>query len=59
MLETLAALVAFVYEHQRCGDLDGGREGGYVWRNLSTTMRQWVREVTVVAASPVTGSATM
>jgi hypothetical protein len=28
-------------------------------RNLSTTMRQWVREVTVVAASPVTGSATM
>jgi hypothetical protein len=31
MPETLAALVAFVREHQRCGDLDGGRDGGYIW----------------------------
>src|SRR6266404_4037011 len=27
----LTALVAFVAEHQRCGDLDGGRDGGKVW----------------------------
>jgi hypothetical protein len=26
-----AALVAFVAEHQRCGDLDGGKDDGYVW----------------------------
>ncbi len=31
MPETLAALVAFVREHQRCGDLDGGRDSGYIW----------------------------
>ena len=31
MPESLAALVAFVSEDQRCGELDGGREGGYVW----------------------------
>jgi hypothetical protein len=24
-------LMAFVAEHQPCGDLDGGLEGGYVW----------------------------
>jgi hypothetical protein len=29
--EPLEALVAFVAEHQRCGELDGGRDGGYVW----------------------------
>jgi len=27
----LDALVAFVREHQRCGELDGDRDGGYVW----------------------------
>jgi hypothetical protein len=31
MPEVLTALVAFVAEHQRCGELDGGRDGGYVW----------------------------
>jgi len=31
MPETLAALVAFVREHQRCGELDGGRDGEYIW----------------------------
>ena len=31
MAGTLAALVAFVAEHQRCGDLDGGKDRGYVW----------------------------
>lgn len=29
--EPLGALVAFVAEHQRCGELDGGRDHGYVW----------------------------
>jgi hypothetical protein len=30
-----SALVAFVAEHQRCGDLDGGRDDGYVWLQCS------------------------
>ena len=32
---TLAALVAFVAEHQRCGDLDGGRDNALVWLTCS------------------------
>src|ERR1700730_4484127 len=35
MPETLAALVAFVAEHQRCGDLDCGTDNGYVWVQCS------------------------
>jgi hypothetical protein len=35
MPEILAALVAFVAEHQRCGDLDGGRDNGYIWLQCS------------------------
>ena len=31
MPEVLTALMAFVAEHQRCGDLDGGRDDGKVW----------------------------
>ena len=31
MPELLAALDAFVQEHRRCGDLDGGVERGRVW----------------------------
>jgi hypothetical protein len=31
MPDVLNALVAFVAEHQRCGDLDGGRDDGKVW----------------------------
>jgi hypothetical protein len=31
MADVLNALVVFVAEHQRCGDLDGGRDDGYVW----------------------------
>ena len=27
----LGAFVAFVDEHKRCGDLDGGVDNGYVW----------------------------
>jgi hypothetical protein len=30
MPDVLNALEAFVAEHQRCGDLDGGKAGGYV-----------------------------
>jgi len=35
MPDVLNALVAFVAEHQRCGDLDGGRDRGYVWLECS------------------------
>jgi len=31
MPDVLNALAAFVAEHQRCGELDGVREGEYVW----------------------------
>jgi hypothetical protein len=31
MPELLAALDAFVQEHQRCGDLDSGLDHGVVW----------------------------
>ena len=31
MPELLVALDAFLQEHRRCGDLDGGVEGGRVW----------------------------
>jgi len=31
MPEVLTALVAFVAEHQRCGELDGGKDDGRVW----------------------------
>ena len=31
MPELLAALEAFLQEHRRCGDLDGGVEGERVW----------------------------
>jgi hypothetical protein len=35
MPDVLTALVAFVAEHQRCGDLDGGTDNGYVWMQRS------------------------
>jgi hypothetical protein len=31
MRELLGALDAFLQEHRRCGDLDGGVERGHVW----------------------------
>lgn len=31
MPDVLHALMAFAGEHQRCGDLDGGVDNGYVW----------------------------
>jgi hypothetical protein len=30
-LGVLGALVAFVDDHKRCGDLDGGLDKGHVW----------------------------
>jgi hypothetical protein len=35
MRELLVALTAFFDEHQRCGELDGGRENGYIWLGCS------------------------
>jgi hypothetical protein len=37
--EPLEALVAFVAEHQRCGELDGGRDGDYIWLACSCGAR--------------------
>lgn len=31
MPDVLNVLVAFVAEHQRCGDPDGGVDNGYAW----------------------------
>jgi hypothetical protein len=39
MPDVLNARVAFVAERQRCGDLDGGRDGGYVWLACSCGAR--------------------
>jgi hypothetical protein len=36
---TLAALVAFAAEHQRCGDLDGGRDNAIVWLACSCGLK--------------------
>jgi hypothetical protein len=35
MRELLVALTAFFDEHQRCGELDGGRDSGYIWLGCS------------------------
>jgi hypothetical protein len=35
MPDLLAALDAFLQEHRRCGELDGGVEGGVVWMRCS------------------------
>lgn len=35
MPEVLNALLAFVAEHQRCGELDRGLDNGYVWLQCS------------------------
>ena len=31
----LGAFVAFVDDHKRCGDLEGGLDNGYVWLECS------------------------
>lgn len=49
--ESLEDLVAFVAEHQRCGDLDGGRDGGYIWLECSCGARI-SRPVSPSAAEP-------
>jgi len=33
--DVLNALLAFAAEHQRCGDLDGGRDNALVWLTCS------------------------
>jgi hypothetical protein len=35
MPEVLSALIAFVAEYRRCGELDSGLEGGVVWLGCS------------------------
>jgi hypothetical protein len=35
MPDVLTARVAFVAEHQRCGDLDDGKDNGRVWIECS------------------------
>ncbi len=35
MPDVLNALVAFVAEHQRCGELDGGTDDARVWLTCS------------------------
>jgi hypothetical protein len=35
MRELLVVLTAFFDEHQRCGELDGGRDNGYIWLRCS------------------------
>jgi hypothetical protein len=39
MADVLRALTAFVGEHKNCGDLDGGRDGGYIWLACSCGAR--------------------
>jgi len=39
MPELLSALIAFVAEHRRCGELDGGLEDGVAWFRCSCTAR--------------------
>ena len=39
MPDLLAALDAFVQEHRRCGELDGGIEAGRVWVVCSCSAR--------------------
>jgi len=39
MPDMLAALIAFVGEHRRCGDLDGGLERGVIWLGCSCGAR--------------------
>jgi hypothetical protein len=33
--EPLAAFLAFMAEHERCGELEGGRDHRYVWLQCS------------------------
>jgi len=39
MPDVLTALVVFVGEHQRCGDLDGGKDDARVWLTCSCGAR--------------------
>jgi hypothetical protein len=37
--EPFDALAAFFAEHQRCGELDGGRDNGHLWLACSCGAR--------------------
>jgi hypothetical protein len=39
MPNALVAFVAFVEEHKRCGQLDGGQDNGRVWLECSCGAR--------------------
>ena len=39
MPDLLSALTAFVAEHRRCGEMDGGLEGGVVWLGCTCSAR--------------------
>ena len=52
MPNVLNALMAFVAEHQRCGDPDDGRDGGKVWLACSCG----AQIAHPVSASPLAGS---
>jgi hypothetical protein len=47
-------LMAFVAEHQRCGDLDGGRDGGYIWLTC-TRGAQIVHPASAPPSAPTAG----
>lgn len=47
----LGAFVAFVDEHKRCGDLDAGRDAGYVW--LACTCGAQIVHPTSTPPAPV------
>jgi len=38
-MTVLDALSAFVQEHERCGDLDSGLDGDYVWMTCTCGAR--------------------
>jgi psiF repeat-containing protein len=44
----LGAFVAFVDDHKRCGDLDGGLDNSYVWLE-ETTMRSFLVALAMVS----------
>ena len=52
--DVLNALVAFAAEHQSCGDLDGGRDGGYIWL-ACTCGAQVVHPASAPPSAPTAG----
>lgn len=50
----LAALTAFLVEHQYCGELDGGRDDGTIWLECSCGARI-AHPATIPPALPIEG----